>query len=94
MVSPNYVNVPNGARRAVLEKARVSSRCFPATASSSEEHPDRHSALTAEAVAIRDEHPVHNIQHNTVRVKLTAEAEVHHSPGGSSLWLLSSQADC
>jgi hypothetical protein len=47
-----------------------------------EEYPDRESALTAEAVAIRDEHPLHNIQHNTVRVKVTVEAEIHYSPGG------------
>lgn len=47
------------------------------------EYPDRISALNAEAVAIRDEHPLHNIQHNgeTVRLRLRVEAEVEIKPG-------------
>jgi hypothetical protein len=85
--------VPNGARRG-SRKGPSFKPWFSGDGVEFEEHPDRDSALTAEAVAIRDEHPVHNIQHNTVQVKLTAEAEVHHSAGGSSLWLLSSRADC
>jgi hypothetical protein len=50
-----------------------------------EEYPDRISALEAETIAIRDEHPVHNIQHNgeTVRLRLRVEAEVEieYQPG-------------
>lgn len=45
-----------------------------------EEYPDRLSALDAEAAAIRREHPLHNVQHNTVRIDVTASAEVELSP--------------
>jgi hypothetical protein len=51
-----------------------------------QEYSDRDSALNAEAVAIRDEHPKHNIQHNgdTIRLRLRVEAEVEieYKPGG------------
>jgi hypothetical protein len=50
-----------------------------------EEYRDRISALNAEAISIRDEHPRHNIQHNgeTVRLRLRVEAEVEieYKPG-------------
>jgi len=46
------------------------------------QYPDRASALEAEARAIRRKHPVHNIQHNTVRVEVSVEAEVNLSLNG------------
>jgi hypothetical protein len=50
-----------------------------------QEYSDRDSALDAEAIAIRDEHPLHNIQHNgeTIRLRLCVEAEVEieYKPG-------------
>lgn len=43
---------------------------------------DRATALEAEATAIRDEHPVHNVQHNRVRISVEIEAEIpEFSPG-------------
>jgi len=48
-----------------------------------EEHPDRASALAAEAAAIRTEHPLHNVQHNsTVRIEASISAELHVSASG------------
>lgn len=43
-----------------------------------EEYPDRILALDAETIAIRGEHPVHNLQHNgeTVRLRQRAEVEI------------------
>lgn len=48
-----------------------------------EEYPDRISASNAEAAAIRDEHPLHNVQHNDERVRLRVEAgvEIEYKPG-------------
>jgi hypothetical protein len=47
-----------------------------------EYYADRVTAREAEATAIRDEHPVHNIQHNRVRITVEIEAEVpEFSPG-------------
>jgi hypothetical protein len=50
-----------------------------------EEYPDRILALDAEAVAIRDESPLHNIQHNgdaiRLRLRVEAEVEMEYHPG-------------